>query len=139
MYYINDIQVGDSVIHVVEITEELHQQFCQISGDNSPIHTDLSFCTKAGFDKPIGYAFLLTSILSKIYGTIFPGGSELCLSQECKFRTPFFVGDKLTYCIEVKQKNTSMKLITLATKITNQDNHIVFTGEAVMQLVLGDE
>ena len=45
--------------------------------------------------KKVGYAFLLTSALSKIYGIYFPGGNELCLHQTCNFKRPFFVNDTL--------------------------------------------
>jgi 3-hydroxybutyryl-CoA dehydratase len=138
MLFINDLKIGDKASHSVLITQKMHDGFAELSGDDSPIHTDPKFCEKTKFKKPLGYAFLLTTILSKIYGTIYPGGSELCLSQTCEFKNPFYVNDTLNYNLEVIQRNESLKLVTIKTIVRNQDNKVVFKGEAMLQLSLGD-
>jgi len=63
--------------------------FAALSGDYSPIHCDEQFCSKTRFKKRIGYAFLLTGFLSKLYGEHLPGGSSICIKQESKFIKPF--------------------------------------------------
>lgn len=137
MFFINDFEVGHKVVHSEVISEELHMQFAKLSGDNSPIHVDEEFCLKTPYGKRIGYAFLITTILSKIYGTIFPGGSELCLKQKCEFKKPYFVADTLNFELEVTQKNIELDLVTIQVLIRNQNEDLVFKGEVVMQLVLG--
>lgn len=135
MYSINDFDVGFLLEKKIHISEKLHQGFCDFSGDNSPLHTDHSFAKKLNYKEPIGYAFLITALLSKIYGTIFPGGSELCLSQTCNFKDIYYVGDILSFRIKVIQKNVDLRLATLETKVTNQNQKIIFTGTSVMQLI----
>lgn len=137
MYYINDFEVGHKLSHSVVITEQMHLNFAKLSGDNSPIHVDEEFCKETPFKQRLGYAFLITSILSKIYGTIFPGGSELCLKQKCEFKNPFFINDTLIYDLEVTHKNVDLDLVTIKIITKNQDGKIIFKGEVVMQLVLG--
>jgi 3-hydroxybutyryl-CoA dehydratase len=137
MYYIEDVKIGQSFTHSLTVTEEIHDQFCQLSGDDSPIHTNEEFCQKTKFKKRVGYAFLLTAVLSKVYGTVFPGGSELCLKQTCNFKRPFFIGDLLSFEIEVSHKNVSTKIITVKNRVKNQENSVIFTGEGILQLSLG--
>ncbi|MDA2932870.1 hypothetical protein MYX82_00850 [Acidobacteria bacterium AH-259-D05] len=137
MYFIENVQIGKKIEHKVTITDNLHNQFAQFSGDSSPIHCDEEFCLKTKFRKKLGYAFLITTLLSKIYGTIFPGGSELCLKQICNFENPFYIDDILNFELEVTHKNESAKMITVITKVKNQDGVLIFKGEAILQLTLG--
>tara|TARA_B100000212_G_C27371019_1_gene532544 strand:- start:540 stop:953 length:414 start_codon:yes stop_codon:yes gene_type:complete len=137
MFYINDFEIGHSVHNQVEITQDLHDSFMLMSGDNSPIHTDYKFAKKSNYKKTIGYAFLITALLSKIYGTIFPGGSELCLKQECNFKKEYYVGDTLLFVLKVIHKNLSLNLVTIDVSVFNQDNEVIFNGETLMKLSLG--
>ena len=68
----------------------------------------------------MGYAFLITAILSKIYGMFFPGGTELCLKQICNFKKPFFLNDTLKINLKVIQINYEAKLLTISIIIRNQ-------------------
>lgn len=137
MYSIDDFEVGHIVETQIKVTNQLHKSFMEMSGDNSPIHTDMDFAINSNYKKPIGYAFLLTALLSRIYGTIFPGGSELCLSQECNFKKEFYVGDKLFFLLKVVHKNLNLKIVNLDITVKNQNNEIIFTGKSLMKLSLG--
>ena len=136
MKSIEKINTGYKFEYTIEITKEMHFGFMKFSGDDSPIHKDMNIAMSNNFKKPIGYAFLLTCILSKIYGTIFPGGNELCLKQECNFPNPYYVGDELRFILEVINKNEGLKLLTVMVIIKNQDNKIIFKGQSVFQLSL---
>lgn len=134
---IQDVTVGEVVTHTVVVTEKKHNDFQALSGDDSPIHSDPAFARTNGFKDKLGYAFLLTAILSEIYGTIFPGGSELCLKQECHFPQPHYVGDELTFRVEAIHKNEDLHLLTVMTSAANQEKQVVFRGKATFQLSLG--
>ena len=129
-----NIKIGLKKNYSFKITDKIHNDFAKISGDYSPIHQDLKFIKKNKFKKKIGYAFLLTVFLSKIYGMKFPGGNELCLKQICNFKLPFYVGDTLTYQITVISKNNANKLITAAVKVYNQKNKCIFEGSTLLQI-----
>lgn len=136
MKLIRDISVGDTYKESILITHYLHDNFAQLSGDNSPIHTSIEFAKRNGYKDCLGYAFLITTLLSRIYGTQFPGGSELCLKQVCSFPTPYFVGDLLEFNITVNSVNNSLKLMTATTVVLNKDMNVVFTGDVTFQLKL---
>ena len=65
---IKDFKNNQKFLFKVKITKKLHEDFIKFSGDNSPIHSSVNFCKKNYYKKVVGHAFLLTSILSKIYG-----------------------------------------------------------------------
>lgn len=138
MKLIKDISVGYNYNKSILITRDLHNNFAQLSGDNSPIHTSIEFAKKNGYQDCLGYAFLITTLLSRIYGTQFPGGSELCLKQDCSFPTPYFVGDLLEFSITVKSVNNPLKLMTASTVVLNNDKNVVFRGNVVFQLKLAN-
>ncbi|MEK6868888.1 MAG: MaoC/PaaZ C-terminal domain-containing protein, partial [Nanoarchaeota archaeon] len=73
------IKIGDKAEFEVTIDENMHNNFSKISGDYSPIHCDDIFSEKTKFGRKIGYAFLLTSFLSRLYGEYLPGGSSVCI------------------------------------------------------------
>ena len=132
---INEIKLNKQKKFKIKVTKKLHQQFIKFSGDDSPIHTDVKFCKKNKFAKPIGHAFLITVILSKIYGKYFPGGTELCLIQTCNFRKPFYVNDILEIIITPIKKKISLKILEI-TVIIYSKKKIIFDGEALFQLTL---
>ncbi len=136
MKLIKDISVGYNYNESILITRDLHNNFAQLSGDNSPIHTSIEFAKRNGYQDCLGYAFLITTLLSRIYGTQFPGGSELCLKQDCSFPTPYFVGDLLEFNITVKSVNTPLKLMTASTVVLNNNQNVVFRGDVIFQLKL---
>ena len=68
-YKIQDIKVNKAKYFKIKITEKLHNKFIKLSGDDSPIHLDNTFVKKNLFKKKICHGFLITSILSQIYGT----------------------------------------------------------------------
>ena len=130
----NSIKLGSSSYLSCTITNKIHNQFKNLSGDDSKIHTSLKFCKRNNHDKKMGYGFLITSILSNIYGTKFPGGLELCLSQDCKFIKPYYVGDKLTFKNKIIYKNPNLKLITISNIVYKNNKTKIFEGKAVLQI-----
>jgi 3-hydroxybutyryl-CoA dehydratase len=133
--HIKKLKIGLKRQYTLKITSKLHNQFKKFSGDNSPIHNDLNFCKINRYKKKLGYAFLLTAALSKIYGVYFPGGNELCVHQSCNFRKPYFINDNLLFTLKVIQLNKESKIITLNIDITCK-NKIIFNGQSILKLSL---
>jgi len=134
-YKIKDIKLNQSKRFKINITKKLHEEFIKFSGDNSPIHHNIKFLKRNNYRKKMGHGFLITSILSKIYGKYFPGGRELCIRQTCFFRSPFFVGDIFQIKIVPKKKNVKLKLLEVFVEIKVKKN-IIFNGEATFILSL---
>ena len=136
MVNIEDINIGDNYKFLFDYSEKVHNDFGSLSGDFSRVHSSEEFATKNGFDGVLGYAFALSAFLSKIYGTEFPGGNELCLKQISNFRKPFYIGDKIEFIIEVSSLNIDNKIIGIDTSASNSKGIIIFNGSALLQLSL---
>ena len=134
-YNIEKIKIKEIKKFGIKITKKMHENFTKISGDRSLIHTDKKFSIKNGFKDKIGYAFLLSNILSKIYGEYFPGGNELCLQHSEKFIKPYYINDFLIINIKPVQKNNDAKLLTIEIKIKSKNNLIYF-AETILKLSL---
>ena len=134
-YKIKDIKLRKSKVFKVKITEKLHKEFIKFSGDDSPVHKNYKFLKQNKYKKKLGHGFLITSILSQIYGKYFPGGRELCVKQICYFRKPFFVGEILKIKITPQKKILDLKLLEILIEIRVK-NKIIFNGEASFILSL---
>lgn len=130
------IEIGDRAEFEVEVDEALHRSFSELVGDHSPIHTNREFSSKTNFKQRIGYAFLLTGFLSRLYGEYLPGGSSVCLSQEVKFPRPFFVGDKLKVVGEVVRKSKATNLVEIKSEIFRNGGERVLQGLGIVQIII---
>jgi len=133
---IKNIKINQKLFFQILITKKIHESFQKISGDDSPIHTDIKFCKKNGYDKKLGYGFLIHFILSQIYGKFFPGGNELCLSQTGIFKSPFYINDVLEIVLKVVHKNNDNQIININTVFFRKKNIKIFEGSAVLKLSL---
>ncbi len=130
-----ELNLGDTETFEVHITEEMHKSFAELFKDYSPIHTDDSFAETTPFGKRIGYAFMLTGYLSRLYGEYLPGGSSICIKQDAKFIKPFYIGDKLSITGTVSNKIDSTRFVEIESVIYRNDNECVYKGSGIVQLV----
>lgn len=131
-----EISIGERAQFEVEVDEATHQSFSELIKDYSPIHTDPEFSSKTQFTHRIGYAFLLTGFLSRLYGEYLPGGSSICLKQESKFPRPYYVGDKLLVVGEVVRKTKATKLVEIRSAIYRMGNERIFQGLGIVQIII---
>lgn len=130
-----DINVGDKAAFEVHIGKDMHDTFSALAGDFSPIHCDDKFCAKTVFKKRIGYAFLLTSFLSRFYGEYLPGGSSICVRQESNFVRPFFIGDDITIIAKVVRKMASTRFIEIDSRMYRKKSQCVYRGKGIVQML----
>ncbi|HLC50565.1 MAG TPA: MaoC/PaaZ C-terminal domain-containing protein [Candidatus Nanoarchaeia archaeon] len=135
----SEINVGDGASFTVKIDEKLHNAFSNVSGDKSPIHCNEKFSSKTKFEKRIGYAFLLTSFVSRLYGEYLPGGTSVCIKQDAKFVKPYFIGDELKVIGKVIGKMESTKFVEIKTEIYRNKNELIFRGNGIVQVILKNE
>lgn len=129
----NEINIGDKDSFSVVITEKMHRDFAKLFKDYSPIHSSDKFCLKTRFTKKIGYAFMLTGLLSRFYGRYLPGGSSICVKQEAMFIKPFFINDKIYVYGEVINKSESTKLIEIKIEMLRNAKERIFKGNGIVQ------
>ncbi len=131
----DEINIGDRAQFTVEVNEEKHGMFSELVGDFSPIHCNDDFSSNTKFGKRIGYAFLLTGFLSRLYGEYMPGGSSVCIKQGSEFINPFYIGDKIKVIGEVVNKIESTKFIEIKTEMFRNDTEQVFRGMGIVQVL----
>ncbi len=129
-----EIKVGDAAQFEMSVNEKMHQTFSKLFGDFSPIHSKDDFCAQTKFKKRIGYGFLLTGFLSKLYGEYLPGGNSICLKQEANFIQPFFIGDTIKVSAEVTQKIESIQCVEILAKMY-RNSTCIFRGVGLVQII----
>jgi len=131
----SEINAGDKAEFEVSIDEKIHNSFSELVGDFSPVHCDDEFCSKTKFKKKIGYAFMLTGFLSRLYGEYLPGGSSICIKQSADFLKPFFIGDKIKVIGEVINKVESTQFVEIKSEMFRNDGECIFRGNGIVQIL----
>jgi len=85
------MQVGDTYLHPCVFTQDQVNAFAEVTGDRNPIHIDEEQAAASMFGRRIVHGFLVGSIFSKVFGTIWPGEGTIYLDQTMTFKRPVFV------------------------------------------------
>ena len=128
-YTYEEIENGHKEQFEVEITSEMLDRFCEITGDCNPMHSDEAYAASKGYKGRICYGMLTASFLSTLAGMYIPGERSLIHSVETIFKNPVYVGDTLTVIGEVASKNDNFKVLELKVQIVNQDGKKVVRGK----------
>lgn len=131
----DNINIGDKAEFSVTLTEELHNSFKTLSGDNSAIHTSESFASETKFGKTIGYAGFLHALLSRMYGEYLPGGTSVCIKQSASYPNPFYIGETLKVSSEIISKSEATKFVDIKTEITNGLGKKYFFGTGTVMVL----
>jgi hypothetical protein len=92
----------------LRILPEDVESFGQASGDYNPLHFNDAFAQARGFEKRVAHGLIANSVLSKYFGTEFPGPGTLFMSFCYKFfrplylDTPYRVMVSIPYSVEKK-------------------------------------
>lgn len=128
-YQFEDIYVGLKEEFQVTVSEEMLTQFCSITKDVNPLHTDEAFAKEKGYDSKVAYGMLTASFLSTLAGVYLPGERSLIHSVDSKFTKPVYVGDTLTVSGQVTECNEIFSVFTMKTVIVNQKGEKVLRGK----------
>ena len=126
----DEIPVGYAKNFSVKITEEMLNDFANISGDFNPLHMDEQHAKTTQFKRRVCHGMLLASFFSRLLGMYIPGKFSLYFSQSLNFRAPCFIGDEITITGTVTEKHNSTKMLTLKTVISNQNENCLVDGIA---------
>lgn len=128
-YQFEDIYVGLKEEFQVTVSEEMLTQFCSITKDVNPLHTDETFAKEKGYESKVAYGMLTASFLSTLAGVYLPGERSLIHSVDSKFTKPVYVGDTLTVSGQVTECNEIFSVFTMKTVIVNQKGEKVLRGK----------
>ena len=126
------IEITQKYIHPFTFTQKNVQDFSIVTGDNNPVHLDEEYASKTIFKKRIVHGMLGASLLSKVFGTIFPGEGTIYLNQTLNFLRPMYVDEKYEAIFEVKDIIKEKNRAIISTIIINSEGVAVLSGEAII-------
>ena len=112
-YTFEEIKTGMEEQFSVTITEQMMQQFREMTGDVNTLHCDETFAKEKGFDGKVAYGMLTASFLSTMAGVYLPGENSLIQSVEVKFVKPVFPGEEITFTGKVSEINDTFRFLVL--------------------------
>ena len=113
------------------ITEELINQFAELTGDKNPIHLDEKVAKEGRYGRRIAHGLLIGSLISAEIARQYPEADYT--QQNLTFRRPVFIGDEITADIQIAYDNVvAGDQIVLRTRCLNQKGKEVLTGFGVI-------
>mgnify|MGYP001465563871 CR=1 FL=1 len=129
-YTFEEIKLGMKESFQVDITESMENNFAEITGNYNPLASNEEYAATTNYKKRICPGMFTASFFSRLTGMYLPGKYALVYSQSLNFVNICFIGDKITVEGEVIEKNAATKMITINTKIINQDGEKLIYGKA---------
>lgn len=127
------IQVGDTYSLEYQFSQQQVNAFCEVTGDNNPVHYDADYAATTPFKVPIIHGFLGGSVFSRVFGTMFPGEGTIYLKQEMNFLRPMYVDTLYNARFEVLEVIAEKNRIRVSTKVSNAEGKETISGEAIVQ------
>lgn len=103
-----------------------------VTGDDNPIHIDEKQARKSIFKKRIMHEFLSGSVISKVFGIIWPRNGTIYLSQNMSFIKPMYTSEKYSAKLKVIEVLPRNKFLARTIKI-NRKNENTIEGEAIIK------
>ena len=128
---VDDVQEGESWRDDVEMTDELVQGFIGLTNDRALGHVDPKYAAKMGFERCIVHGFLVNSGYSRILGMFLPGSNTVIHKIQIDMLAPVYIGDTITYEVQVKRVIAAVKSVQLDLLAMNQNGDQVSKGMTI--------
>lgn len=122
------MKLGDTYEHCFKVDKKVYQGFIDIFNDKNPMHTDLSFATKMGYNNFIMHGNILGGFLSYFIGQLLPIENVIIISQKIGYNKPFFLGDDILLKAEVKNISDSVGIVDFKYKFFRETDLLVAKG-----------
>jgi acyl dehydratase len=113
-----------------KITQKELAHFVKLTGDDHPLHTDVTYAQSRGFKTVVVHGMLISSFFSTLIGKYLPKQAYMYLSQTLTFHHPLYVGEWITVSGKIIFTSESNGLVTLKTTIYNENRELIVSGEA---------
>jgi 3-hydroxybutyryl-CoA dehydratase len=118
-YRWRDLSLGQSARFEAEIDEAAMAAFAALSGDHNPLHLDDAFARAQGFPGRVVFGQLTSAFYSQLVGMHLPGCFALLHGLDVDFKSPAFVGDKLTVAGTITHLTDAYKRLEMKAWIVN--------------------
>ncbi len=109
--------------------------FAGLSGDHTQLHTDVEFCRRTPFRRPIAHGMLVQSIATGlgVRTGVFEGTIQALSDMTIHWRAPVFPGDTIRLQLVVERVDAEPSrrsgLVVFQATVLNQDDKVVCEGE----------
>jgi 3-hydroxybutyryl-CoA dehydratase len=128
------LSVGDQASFSVRITDEMMEQFVELTGDRTPVHMDADFASRTIFEGRIVHGMLENALFSRLIGMHLTGGNGFCLSQESHFLRPIRPNTDVSVRGIVKSKSSATKTVRIETQILDEAGRVAVDGTVVAKM-----
>ena len=126
------IELNQVYTHEFSYSQDQVNRFADATGDKNPVHLDTAYAAQTMFKRPIMHGMLSASLLSKVFGTLFPGEGTIYLKQSLNFLKPMYVDTKYDAVFTVKEVIHDKHRAVVETVIKDKDGKVCTTGEALI-------
>ena len=99
-------------------------QYGTMTGDTNRLHFDEEYARIKGFEGRIAHELLLNMVISKYYGTEFPGNGTVFIGYSCKFLKPIYLDQPYRIEISFPVVNPEEGTYKSLVKILDSKGHI---------------
>ena len=124
-YRWDDLAVGMKHSFDATCTDEMTQNFAQLSGDLNPLHVDRNYAVAAGFPGPVLFGMMTSALYSKLVGVYLPGKYALLQGIDIHFHHPCFASDELTVTGEIVFLGGALRQMEIKAAIRNQHSKLI--------------
>lgn len=126
------MEANDVFTHEFSYSQQQVNAFAEATGDRNPVHLDPAYAAGTMFKRPIMHGMLSASLLSKVFGTLFPGEGTIYLKQSLNFHKPMYVDTKYDAVFTVKEVIYDKHRAVVETVIKDKDGKVCTSGEALI-------
>jgi len=131
----SEIELGARASFRRKITNQDIDDFANLSGDVSPLHTDNAYAAGTIYGERLVHGMFLASLVSCLVGMHLPGSRSVCLSQEFDFVGPVYAGDEVEVIGEVKRKQDATQTLVIRTEVLALPDRVAVRGKAMVRVL----
>lgn len=120
---------NDSFEQVFCVSEKVYENFITLSGDRNPLHTDVEFAKKKGFQGKLMHGNILNGFLSYFIGECLPTKNVIIHSQTIEYKKPVYMGDMLDFKATAKSIHEAVNAIEFNFNFYNRNKEMVAKGK----------
>jgi acyl dehydratase len=112
-YNVNDLYEGMVESFEFVVTNQMMENFSELSGDFNPLHINTEYAISKGFEGSVVYGGILITQISKIIGMYMPGNNSLWTGLSINFLNPLMINQKATIdatVVHLSEATSSFKL-----------------------------
>lgn len=128
-------KIGNTASINAYVSHKEINEFSKLSGDFSPIHSDVDFASSIGFEDVLVHSAYIVSLISRLVGMQLPGRHGILQRIEVNFHKPCYVPVELTVTGQVLQISEAVSSIVISLKVETSSGEVIVTGKSWHQIL----